>query len=161
MLNGDGLRVVLWLSGCTHHCEECHNPQTWDINGGIEFDQAAEQELYAALESEYISGLTLSGGDPLHPEHMDEVLELVKEVRNRFPQKTIWLYTGYLWEDIQQMPIISLVDVVVDGPFVKALLDPQYHWAGSTNQRVIDVKATLAAREVVLHCKTRKKQDEN
>ena len=93
--NGDGLRVVLWLSGCSHHCFNCQNHQTWDINSGIPFDESAKEELFRELDKDYISGLTLSGGDPLHEANLDGVLDLVNEIRLLFPNKSIWLYTGY------------------------------------------------------------------
>ena len=150
MLNGDGLRTVLWVAGCTHRCEGCHNPITWDIDGGIPFDEAAETELFEKLAPKYISGLTFSGGDPLHPRNRDEVTRLAKKARELFPEKTIWLYTGFLWEDIRELEVAQYVDVVVDGKFVKSLFDGKLHWKGSSNQRVIDVKATNALGKIVL-----------
>lgn len=93
--NGDGLRVVLWLSGCSHHCYNCQNPQTWNPDSGIQFDESAKQEIFAELSKDYISGITFSGGDPLHENNLDEVLKLVKQIRISFPEKSIWLYTGY------------------------------------------------------------------
>lgn len=95
MNNGDGLRVVLWLSGCSHHCYNCQNPQTWNPNSGIPFDESAKQEIFNELSKDYISGITFSGGDPLHENNLDEVLKLVQEIRISFSDKTIWLYTGY------------------------------------------------------------------
>lgn len=95
MNNGDGLRVVLWLSGCSHHCYNCQNPQTWNPNSGIPFDESAKQEIFNELSKDYISGITFSGGDPLHENNLDEVLKLVNEIRISFPEKSIWLYTGY------------------------------------------------------------------
>lgn len=151
MLNGEGLRAVLWVAGCTHGCPECHNPITWDIKGGIPFDEAAREELFGELEKDYISGVTLSGGDPLHPDNRQEIGELIGEIRCRFPKKTIWLYTGYLWEEICGLPHMPEVDVVVDGEFVVKLKDNSLHWKGSANQRVIDVKRSLAAGEAVLY----------
>lgn len=150
MLNGDGLRTVLWVAGCTHRCEGCHNPITWDIDGGIPFDEAAERELFEKLAPEHISGLTFSGGDPLHPRNRDEVTRLARRCRELFPEKTIWLYTGFLWEEISGLDIVPLLDVVVDGEFVKSLFDARLHWKGSGNQRVIDVKETLALGKIVL-----------
>lgn len=150
MLNGDGLRTVLWVAGCTHRCEGCHNPITWDIEGGIPFDEAAESELFEKLSADYISGVTFSGGDPLHPQNRDEVTRLARKVRAELPDKTIWLYTGFDWEDIKELEIIPLLDVVVDGHFVKSLLDAKLHWKGSSNQRVIDVKETLRLDKIVL-----------
>ena len=151
MLNGDGLRVVLWVAGCTHCCQDCQNPVTWDIRGGIPFDQAAKEEVFTELEKDYISGLTLSGGDPLHPANRQDVAELVGEIRAKYPEKTIWLYTGFVWEVIDALPFMEQIDVVVDGKFDRTLLDVQLKWKGSSNQRVIDVKRTLAEGKVVLH----------
>ena len=104
MLNGDGLRVVLWVAGCTHHCQGCQNPITWDVGGGIPFDDAAEKELFEALNRPHVSGITFSGGDPLHPFNREEVFRLIKKIRTELPQKTIWLYTGFLWEEIKDIP---------------------------------------------------------
>lgn len=93
--NGEGLRVVLWLSGCSHHCYNCQNPQTWNPDNGIPFDESAKQEIFNELSKDYISGITFSGGDPLYEYNLDEVLKLVKQIRISFSEKTIWLYTGY------------------------------------------------------------------
>ncbi len=153
MLNGDGLRVVLWVAGCNHNCKDCHNPVTWDIRGGIPFDQAAKDELFAELEKPHVSGVTLSGGDPLHPDNREDIGALIDEISRKFPYKTIWLYTGYQWEAIRDLPYIKKVDVVVDGEFVAALKNTQLHWRGSSNQRVIDVQPSLLRGDVVLHCK--------
>lgn len=151
MLNGDGLRVVLWVAGCNHNCRECHNPYTWDIRGGIPFDQAAMQELYTELEKPYISGITLSGGDPLHPDNRAGIAALIDTISDKFPHKTIWLYTGYRWEEICDLPLIKKVDVVADGEYVAELRDTKKHWVGSANQRVIDVLPTLMTGVVELH----------
>lgn len=151
MLNGDGLRVVLWVAGCTHKCKECQNPVTWDINGGLEFGESEKKEIFDQLDESYISGITFSGGDPLHPQNRQPVYELAKEIKEKYPDKTIWLYTGFLWEEIKDLPIIPYLDVIVDGEFKIELLDPQLYWKGSSNQRVIDVPATLKKGEVVLH----------
>lgn len=151
MLNGDGLRTVLWVAGCSHGCKNCHNPITWDICGGIPFDEAAKEELFAELRQDYVSGITFSGGDPLHMRNRDEVGELIREIYEKFPSKTIWVYTGYLWEEVKDLPYMKLVDVLVDGEFVEELKDTALYWKGSANQRVIDVKKTLETGEVVLH----------
>lgn len=143
MLNGDGLRVVLWVAGCTHNCFGCHNPQTHDPNSGILFDEAAKAELFAELSKDYISGITFSGGDPLHESNCNTILNLILEIRKNYPEKTIWLYTGYTFSQIEngnnsiRKKIIENIDVLVDGQFVKALADINYAWAGSTNQKVI------------------------
>lgn len=152
MLNGDGLRVVLWTAGCTHHCEGCQNPQTWDVSGGIPFDENAEKELFEDLEKEHISGITFSGGDPMHPFNREEVLRLAKKVKETLPNKTVWLYTGFLFEELKNSVDLSNVDVLVDGEFKKELNDNNLHWVGSSNQRIIDVKKTLEKGSIVLHC---------
>ena len=151
MLNGDGLRVVLWVAGCTHHCQGCQNPITWDVTGGILFDEDAENELFEALKKPYIEGITFSGGDPLHPFNREEVFRLAKKVREVLPTKNLWLYTGFLWEEIRDIPEISLFDVIAEGKFVQELLDNRLHWVGSSNQRVIDVKPSLESGNIVLH----------
>lgn len=151
MLNGDGLRTVLWVAGCSHGCKNCQNPITWDICGGITFDEAAKEEIFAELRNDYVSGITFSGGDPLHMQNRGEVGELIQEIHEKFPDKTIWVYTGYTWEEVMDLPYLKMVDVLVDGEFVEELKDVTLHWKGSSNQRVIDVKKTLATGEVVLH----------
>ncbi len=143
MLNGEGIRVVLWVSGCNHHCKNCQNPITWDENGGLPFDSAAEDELFEALNKPYIDGITFSGGDPLFPGNRDEVFRLVKKCRKLYPEKTIWLYTGYSWEQIKDLDGIEDIDVVAEGEFIEALKDNNLHWVGSANQRVIKVKESL------------------
>lgn len=151
MLNGDGLRVVLWVAGCNHCCKECHNPITWDPNGGLEFDAAAKKEIFDELGKSYVSGITFSGGDPLHLNNSYDVTELAKEIKEQFPEKTIWLYTGATWEDICNMELIDYLDVLVDGEFECDKKDANLHWKGSSNQRVIDVKETRKTGNVVLH----------
>ena len=150
MLNGDGLRTVLWVAGCDHHCPGCQNPETWAEDGGIPFDGAARAELLSDLARDYISGVTFSGGDPLAPCNRETVGALIAEIRAQFPEKTIWLYTGSLFEEVRRLPFIPMIDVIVDGPYIQALRDTQLHWKGSKNQRVIDVKRTLAKGKVVL-----------
>jgi len=151
MNNGDGLRTVLWLSGCDHACPECQNPVTWDPECGLVFDEAAKAELFDLLKKSYISGITFSGGDPLFRTNRQEVYELAKEIKKEFPTKTIWLYTGYLYEDVKELPVMEYVDVLCDGPFIVAQKDNQLHWVGSSNQRVIDIKRTREIGQIVLH----------
>lgn len=152
MLNGDGLRVVLWVAGCSHGCRGCHNPVTWDPNGGLEFDQEAKEEIFTELEKDYISGITFSGGDPLFFSNRPDVLKLIREIKERFPEKTVWLYTGFEWEAISELEVIKYLDVLVDGRFLLEKKDTKLHWKGSANQRVIDVPATRENGQVVLHC---------
>ena len=143
MLNGDGLRVVLWVAGCAHCCAECQNPSTWDPNGGIPFDEEAKQEIFAELEKSYISGVTFSGGDPMHVANYADIKILITEIKEKYPDKTIWMYTGDLWEDHFEDPILKYIDVLVDGEFHIEERDVKLLWKGSANQRVIDVKKTL------------------
>lgn len=173
--NGTGLRVVLWLSGCSHHCYNCQNPQTWNPDNGIQFDELAKQEIFNELSKDYISGITFSGGDPLYEYNLNEVLKLVKEIRISFPEKTIWLYTGFCWNDImcsfaglqadyvvldkkdieaweKRREIISNVDVLVDGEYIDEQRDITLKWRGSSNQRVISVVDSLAQGKIVLYC---------
>lgn len=152
MLNGDGLRVVLWVAGCSHYCDECQNPVTWDPNGGVPFDENAKQEIFDELKKSYISGITFSGGDPLYCTNEPVVTALAKEIKERFPGKTIWLYTGYEWNYVKQREVVKYLDVVVDGEYEKALRDTQLHWKGSANQRVINVPLSLKSHALVLHC---------
>lgn len=151
MLNGDGLRVVLWLAGCSHHCKNCQNPVTWDPEDGLVFDEAAKQEIFCELEKDYISGITFSGGDPLYPDSREELTRLIRVIKEDYPKKTIWLYTGFLWEDICRLELIPYLDVLVDGRFVEELKDNNLPWKGSSNQRVIDVQMTLSLGKVVLY----------
>lgn len=137
--NGLGCRVTLWLSGCSHHCPNCHNPHTWDFKSGREFTKEAKEKLFEILSMPYIHGLTLSGGDPA--DSPEEVIELCKEVQARFPDKNIWLYTGYTLEEIQadsrRAPLLeSGISVVVDGLYVEKSRDITLPFRGSSNQRI-------------------------
>ena len=155
MLNGDGLRVVLWVAGCSHCCKGCQNPLTWDPEGGLLFDDAAKREIFEQLSQSYISGITFSGGDPMHEANRLDVRNLMAEIKEKYPQKTIWMYTGDVWENIYQNPMMQYVNVLVDGEFEKDKLDAKLLWKGSSNQRVIDVQASLKQedpRVPVLHC---------
>lgn len=151
MLNGEGLRTVLWTAGCGHHCKGCQNPDTWDPDGGLPFDAAAEEELFAKLGKDYISGLTFSGGDPLYPASRMEIQRLAEKAKRLFPEKNIWLYTGYRWEEISALPLMEYIDVLVDGKFTEALKDAGLHWKGSFNQRIIDVQKSLENSSLYLY----------
>lgn len=139
ILNGYGIRVVLWVSGCDHHCKGCHNPETHDPNSGILFDSDAKKELFEALEPEWIDGITFSGGDPLYEENRFTIFKLIKEIKELYPNKNIWLYTGYTMDKVKKLvpkDILSLIDVVVDGPFIESLKDTTLEFRGSTNQNI-------------------------
>lgn len=161
--NGDGVRCVLWVSGCSLHCRGCHNPQTWDLDSGVLFDDVAKQELFEVLSKPYIQGVTFSGGHPLEYENLPDVYNLIKEIRTRFPEKNIWLYTGYTlsqadfdttvdicWDNgLLRNYIIAMCDVVVDGPYIEEQRDITLKFRGSKNQRLIDVKETLKQGKIV------------
>lgn len=151
MLNGDGIRVSLWVSGCKCQCNGCQNPQTWAFDSGIAFNSDALQELFEALSQPYIKGLTLTGGNPL--DSPLEMLYMCKTVKEKFPNKDIWLYSGYTYEQIQEleiwMRILEYVDVLVDGPYIEGQRDISLHWRGSSNQRVINVPETLKQGRIV------------
>lgn len=159
MLNGDGLRVVLWLAGCSHHCQACQNPITWDANDGLIFDEDAKREVFAELEKSWCSGLTLSGGDPLYIGNREEASLLVKEIKLKFPDKNIWCYTGYTWEELMKQvkddnnlkTILDNVDVLLDGRFVLSLALEKLHYVGSSNQRIIDVRSSLDTGNINLY----------
>lgn len=153
MLNGDGLRVVLWVAGCEHRCHNCQNPITWDINGGLDFDESAKKEIFDELDKDYISGITLSGGDPLHTLNRKDTGALIEEIAHRFPNKTIWVYSGYEWQDVKDLPFMKYVDILVDGEFVEKMKDNRIPWRGSSNQKVIDVKKSLEIGKLVLAMK--------
>lgn len=159
--NGEGIRVVLWVSGCSLHCKGCHNPETWSLNSGELFDENAKIELFEALGKSYIQGITLSGGHPLENENLNEIYKLILEIKEKYPNKDIWLYTGYHFEDIINSPlrdmcttlrrrIVEMCDVVVDGKYVDELRNITLKWRGSENQRVIDIKTSLKQKKVVL-----------
>lgn len=150
MKNGQGLRTVLWVAGCGHQCPGCHNPITWDARRGLPFEEETKKELFQKLSPDYIAGLTLSGGDPLYLPNRNDIALLVKQVKETFPHKTIWLYTGFLWEEICALPMIKYIDVVVDGKFIESQKDQKLHWKGSKNQRVIDVPKSLFKNQIIL-----------
>lgn len=151
MKNGDGLRVVLFVSGCSHHCRGCQNPITWDYQDGLVFDDAAKEEIFADLEKDYVSGVTFSGGDPMFSMNREEIFTLAKEIKEKFPDKTIWMYTGDSWEEMKNLPIMKYIDVVVEGEYKQELRDISLPWKGSSNQRVIDVQESLEEEEIILH----------
>ena len=149
--NGPGVRVTLFVSGCDHHCKGCHNPQTWDPEAGQIFDDAAYEQIFKELSKDYVAGITISGGDPLYAGNIRQIRPLLCLIRTNFPNKTIWLYTGSLWEEIQQYEIIHYLDVCVDGEFQVDKKEVRLKWKGSSNQRVIDVQASLRENRVVLY----------
>ena len=149
--NGPGVRVVLWVSGCKVRCKGCQNPESWDFFAGKLFDEDAKQELFDALDKQYIRGITISGGNPL--DQAGEIFYLICEIKRKFPTKDIWLYSGYTYEDLRQsrekMKVVVSVDVLVDGPYIEEQRDITLKFRGSKNQRLIDVKKTLEQDKIV------------
>ncbi len=158
--NGPGVRMSLFVSGCTHRCKNCFNAVAWDFSYGKEFDQATQERLMKDLEPDYIRGLTLLGGEPMEPANQEGLLVFLRAFKERYPKKDIWCYTGYVYTPdqlgklIPQCPqtaeLLSMIDVLVDGPFIEAQKKLTLRFRGSENQRLIDMKATLAQGSVVL-----------
>jgi anaerobic ribonucleoside-triphosphate reductase activating protein len=158
--NGLGIRVSLFVSGCTHHCKGCFNRETWDFNYGKPFTQDTEKEIIEALSHEYINGLSLLGGEPMEPGNQRALLPLIKKIKSLFPEKDIWCYTGYTYEtDLLEdsrarcectQELLHNIDILVDGEFVEELKDISLQFRGSSNQRIIDVKASLNAGSIQL-----------
>lgn len=142
--SGPGVAVSLFCSGCTHDCLGCFNPETHDFSAGKAFTEETIQQILDLCAPGYISHLSLLGGDPCHPKNWPTIKDLVKRFKEKYPEKTVWLWTGYLWEDIASDLIHSGVDVVVDGRFVEALKDLRLPYCGSSNQRIIDVEKSTA-----------------
>lgn len=147
LCDGLGIRTVLWVSGCTHQCKGCHNQCSWDYTAGRQFDTRAYDSLLECLDKPYIKGLTLSGGDPLSEKNILVCTYVARTVKELFPNKDIWCYTGFLWEDVMFLPIMKYIDFLVDGEFVNDLKDTTLAFRGSSNQRIIDVNAN---KELIL-----------
>ena len=152
--NGTGFRVVLWCSGCSHHCKGCHNPETWQRDAGREFTSAEKEKLFSLLKEPYIQGITFSGGDPLFRANIDDVYTLLQDIKTNFPDKDIWMYIGYTFEelqrDIERKKILPYIDVLIDGKFILEQRDITLAFRGSANQRIIDVPETLKQKRIVL-----------
>lgn len=162
--NGTGVRVVLWCAGCTRQCHGCFNPETWDFNAGQPFNKDAKTYLFEQLSKPYIKGITFSGGHPLEYQNLPDVYDLIKEIKTKFPDKDVWLYTGYVlsindfdtsvdvcWDNgLLSNYILAMCDVVVDGPYIEEQKDLTLAFRGSKNQRLIDVKQTLKEKSIIL-----------
>lgn len=157
--NGEGVRVSLFVSGCTHHCKNCFNPETWNFDFGKPFTNETEDYIIECLRPDYIDGLSLLGGEPFEPQNQSVLLPFLRRVRQELPKKTVWCYTGYLYDNELLSDsrarcectdeMLSLIDVLVDGEFVQDLYDISLSFRGSSNQRIIDVKKSLEAGEII------------
>ena len=146
--NGEGVRVSLFVSGCPHHCKGCFNQELWDHEAGEPFDGDTLKKILDACEPSHIAGLSLLGGEPLDPKNLLNVQTIAQIFKRQFPNKTIWCYTGYRWENISHLPILKYIDVLVDGQFVEGLKDPRLKFRGSSNQRIIMVKPSLESGKI-------------
>lgn len=157
--DGPGVRVSLFVSGCTHYCEGCFNSEAWDFEYGTPFDQSVIEKILEMMNHEYIAGLTLLGGEPMHPHNQEMLLMLVRQVRTRFPEKSIWCYTGYdfetdilgimMKESAVTRELVPLIDVIVDGKFVQEKKNLSLKFRGSENQRILNVKESLKEEKAV------------
>lgn len=149
--DGPGVRVSIFMQGCTFNCKNCFNPETHDFNGGKEFTDDTIARVLELCENENIEGLSILGGEPMHPKNIDGTTKLAKEFKEKYPNKNIWVWTGFLFDkDLKDKEVMKYIDVLVDGQYVDELHDPKLKWKGSSNQRVIDVQESLKQNEVVL-----------
>jgi len=149
--NGPGVRVSMFVQGCTFNCENCFNPETHDFNGGQEFNETTIQKVLDLCNKEYITGLSILGGEPLHPRNIAGTTELAKAFKNTYPNKELWVWSGFLFDrDLKDKEILRYIDVLVDGQYVDSLRNPTLKWRGSENQRVIDVQQSLANGNIIL-----------
>ncbi len=149
--NGPGVRVSIFLQGCSFHCKNCFNPETWDFDKGEEFTDQVIDEIIKISSDSYIKGLSILGGEPMHPNNIDGTIKLAKRFKKAYPDKTIWSWTGFLIDNIVNKEVLNYIDVLVDGQFMDELRNPKLKYCGSSNQRVIDVKKTLKKGNVVLY----------
>lgn len=148
--NGPGVRVSLFVSGCRNRCKGCFNPETWDFNFGKKFTLSTLTDILIGLEKPYISGLTILGGDPLEPENLPTVTTICRTIKTINSDKSIWIYTGYLYEDFQNLELFDYVDVVIDGKFIESQKDISLQFRGSRNQKIVDVKQSKIEKKVKL-----------
>ena len=149
--NGPGVRVSLFVSGCRHHCPGCFNQIAWDFGYGTEFTKNTVDEIMEAISHDYISGITVLGGEPFEPENLSTVKALCQEIKEKYPDKSVWVYTGLQYEDVEEASAMKYIDVLVDGPFVQSLKDMTLSFRGSKNQRIIDVRKTRESGTIKLY----------
>ena len=148
--NGPGVRVSIFIQGCHFHCKECFNPETWDFEGGKEYTDKTIERVLELCSNDYIVGLSILGGDPMHPKNIEGTTKLAKAFKEKFPNKNLWVWTGFLFENIKDNEVFNYVDTLIDGQFKVELFDPRLKWKGSSNQRVIDVKESLKKNKVII-----------
>ena len=148
--DGPGVRVSIFFQGCDFHCKNCFNPETWSWNCGEEFNDEVIDKILDLAKFDYITGLSILGGEPMHPNNIMGTLKLAKAFKTRYPQKTVWSWSGYKYEDILKPEVLKYLDVLVDGQYIDSKRDPRLKWCGSTNQRVIDVTKSLKENKIVI-----------
>ena len=149
--NGPGVRVSIFMQGCVFHCKNCFNPETWDFNLGVEFTDDTIKHVLELCDNDYIKGLSILGGEPMHPKNIEGTTKLAKAVKEKFPKKSLWAWSGFLFDrDLKDKEVLNYLDVLVDGQYVDELHDPTLKWRGSSNQRVINVKESLKKNKVIL-----------
>ena len=148
--DGPGVRVSIFMQGCAFHCKNCFNSETWDFNGGKEFTDETIKKVLDLCNKDYIKGLSILGGEPMHPNNIDGTTKLAKAFKEKYPNKTLWVWSGFLFEQLKNQEVLKYVDVLVDGQYVDELHDPRLKWKGSSNQRVIDVQKSLKQNKIVI-----------
>lgn len=149
--NGPGIRISIFMQGCEFKCDGCFNQETWDFNGGNEFDDEIIKNVINLCSLDHIKGLSILGGEPLHPKNIEGTTRLAKEFKEKYPEKTLWIWTGFLYEGLKNKEIFDYIDVLVDGQYKKDLYSPNLRWKGSENQRVIDIKKTRKENKIILY----------
>ena len=149
--DGPGVRVSIFFQGCAFHCKNCFNPETWDFDGGKEFTEETIERVLELASPDYVRGLSILGGEPLHPKTIDATLKMAKTFKEKYPKKDIWVWSGFLFDrDLKDKEVLNYIDVLVDGQYKDELHDFRLKWRGSSNQRVIDVKKSLKNQKIVL-----------
>lgn len=149
--NGPGVRVSIFMQGCAFHCENCFNKETWDFNGGTDFTEETIKKVLELCDKDYIVGLSILGGEPMHPNNIDGTTSLAKAFKEKFPNKNLWVWSGYLFDkDLKDKEVLKYIDVLVDGQFINNLHNPTLKWKGSANQRVIDVQKSLKNNKICI-----------
>ena len=150
--NGPGVRVSIFMQGCSFHCKNCFNSETWHFEGGKEFNDETIEKILNLCGQNYVEGLSILGGEPMHPTNIEGTTKLAKAFKEKYPNKSIWVWSGFLYDrDLKDKEVLKYIDVLVDGQYVDELHDPTLKWKGSSNQRVIDVKKTLQNKDIVLY----------
>ena len=149
--NGPGVRASIFFQGCEFHCKDCFNPETWDFKCGEEFTDDTIKKVLDICSKDYIVGLSILGGEPMHPKNIEGTTKLAKEFKKLYPNKTIWTWSGFTFEALKGKEVLNYIDVLVDGQFKTELFNPKLKWRGSSNQRVIDVKKSLKQNKIVMH----------